>query len=50
MEIKIDLPEFVEDKKIIENLDLLKLVLPNMVNHIKDFDFLKDILYGGKKV
>lgn len=50
MEIKIELPEIQEDKKIIENLDLMKLVFPTMVNHIKDFDFLKDIVYGGKKV
>jgi hypothetical protein len=50
MEIKLELPEFQEDKTIIERLDLLKLVLPNMANNMNELDFLKDTLYGSKEV
>ncbi len=50
MEIKLELPELQEDKTIIERLDLLKLVLPNMANNMNELDFLKDTLYGSKEV
>ena len=50
MDIKVKLPSLYEEKKIEEQLQILKLVLPNTVNHIKDFPFLKSILYGSKKV
>lgn len=50
MEIKIELPSFYEEKKIIDNLNILKLVLPTMANHAKEMGFLKSLLYGSKEV
>ena len=50
MEIKIEIPEFYEEKKLTEKFDIIKLVLPQLVGQIKYMEFLKPFLYGGKKV
>lgn len=50
MEIKITIPDFYEEKKLEEKLDLLKLVLPQTVGQIKNFEFLRKFLYGTKEI
>jgi len=47
MKIKFENPRLEEASKLKENLNILKLIFPEVVGNIKNFKFLKKFLYGS---
>jgi hypothetical protein len=46
MKIYFEKP-FAEESKLKDNLNIIKLILPELVGNIKNFRFLKKFLYGS---